>query len=465
MRRALASLGDLGWELVSRIHFGALNPSTLMAESAALAVLTTGQRLREAARPGRDGRRGDRMTMESPDIQPADADSRQVAAARTSDRPYLWLPTLVAIGLLFFLVGPLGREIREPISSTERVLTYAGLLLFAAIYLWAIPGDLAGHHGRILPAVVVLAALAVGISFLDSRGIWTVLFIATAAGAGRIQPSRSALISIAVTTALTAFTLVALPSDSFRTQESVRILKSSLEVALAGLVVLGFSQLERTARELQAAEAEVARAATEIERARIARDLHDLLGHSLSLVALKTELARRLIDRDPPRASEELADVEEIVRTSLRDVRQAVAGYRQVDLETELSGARVALVAAGFDVLIERPEERLEPSQDALLGWVVREGVTNVVRHSQGSQCSIEVEAAGDGVRLQILDDGQDSTIGIAPRASVGTGRGLRGVAERVAQAGGSVEAGWRATGGYALTVTLPAPPTPAVVA
>lgn len=374
------------------------------------------------------------------------------SAARGIDPPYLWLPTLAAIGLLFFLVGPLGREIREPISSADRALTYAGLIAFVLVYLWAIPRDLSGRRSsRLVVAVVILAALAVAISLLDIRAMWTVLFIATAAGAGRLRPSRAALAGVAAMAILAAIAPLAHASDLVRT------LESSIEVALVGLVVIGFSQYERASHELRLAQAEIARAATDLERARISRDLHDLLGHSLSMIALKTELARRLIGRDPERAAVELADVEEVVRTSLRDVRQAVAGYRQVDLEAEFAGARVALVAAGFQVLIERPEEPLDPATDALLGWVVREGVTNIVRHSSGTQCSISIELVGGDVRLEVLDDGPSPVAGAPVRSSVGSGRGLRGIGERLAQAGGTMTSGWRDGGGYALAVTLPA--------
>jgi two-component system sensor histidine kinase DesK len=118
----------------------------------------------------------------------------------------------------------------------------------------------------------------------------------------------------------------------------------------------------------------------------------------------------------------------------------------------------VALVAAGFAVLIERPEDPLDPATDSLLGWVVREGVTNVVRHSSGGQCSISIEQVGGDIRLEILDDGGSTPRGAPVRASVGTGRGLRGVRERVTLAGGSVESGPRDAGGFRLAVSVPAP-------
>ena len=368
-----------------------------------------------------------------------------------SESPYLWLPILVAVGLLLFLVGPLGSEVQEPIDTIDRVLIYAGVAVFVAVYLWAIPADLAGRgSGRAVPATVVLALLGVGISLLDRGPDWTVLFLAAATAAGRITPSRGALAAIVVTAALAGLALLAAG------RPVADAVESAFEVSLVGFVVLGFSQLQRTARQLELSRAEVARLAAESERARIARDMHDLLGHSLSLIALKTELARRMLERDPRRAAAELGDVEAVVRTSMRDVREAVAGYRQIDLDTELTGARMALSAAGLEVTIERPADALEPAADALLGWIVREGVTNVVRHSDGTRCSIQVRARDGEVALEIVDDGHGSR-GAGPELASPSGSGLAGIRERVEAAGGRMEAGRPAEGGFRLLAVVPA--------
>jgi two-component system, NarL family, sensor histidine kinase DesK len=367
-----------------------------------------------------------------------------------SERPYLWLPILVAVGLLLFLAGPLGTEVREPIDRIDRVLTFGGVAIFVGVYLWAIPADLAGRgSGRAGPAAAALALLGVAISLLDRGPDWTVLFIGAATAAGRITPSRSALAAIVGTAALAGLVLLAAGRP---VPDAV---KSAFEVSLVGLVVLGFSQLQRTARQLELTRAEVARLAAESERARIARDMHDLLGHSLSVIALKTELARRMLERDPGRAAAELADVEAVVRTSMRDVREAVAGYRQIDLDTELAGARMALSAAGLEVTIERPPDALEPAADALLGWIVREGVTNVVRHSDGTRCSIEVRARDGEVALEIVDDGHGSRRA-GPEPASPSGSGLAGIRERVEAAGGRMEAGRPAEGGFRLLAVVP---------
>src|SRR5581483_2587369 len=150
-----------------------------------------------------------------------------------------------------------------------------------------------------------------------------------------------------------------------------------------GLLLVLMRDLRMRNKELMEARAELALSAVEAERERFARDLHDLLGHSLSVIAIKAELAGRLLKLDPERAAAEVADVEGVARESLREVRQAVSGYRQPTLEKELEGARVALSAAGIEADVVRAPVTLDPEVEAVLAWTVREGATNVIRHSQ----------------------------------------------------------------------------------
>ena len=378
------------------------------------------------------------------------------SASGRIDRPSEWLPGLVAIGLLVFVLAPLGGEFRDRGVQTDRLPRNVALVAFIAIYLWALLREGMRPAGlRALGGALVLLAIATWICLVDRASNWAVLFVAAAAVGGRLVPSRRALFVIVTAAGAAAVVLQGTGSGFAAGRTFERTLESVFEVALVGLGMLGFSQLERTARQLDRAQGEVARLAADGERARIARDLHDLLGHSLSLVALKAELARRMLGRDPARAAQELSEVETLVRTSLRDVREAVAGYRRVDLDTELAGARIALLAAGIPIEIERPLEAFDPATDTLLGWVVREGTTNVVRHSGAAKCSIRVETTKRQVRLEITDDGRERTD--ADRASVGAvGHGLIGIRERVEAAGGEMDAGQRAGGGYRLAVTIP---------
>jgi two-component system sensor histidine kinase DesK len=366
------------------------------------------------------------------------------------DPPTSWLAISVAVGLLIFLAGPVLAVAQGRPAIPQELVVFGGLAVFVSIYLWTIPPDLAGRAvGRAAQATVLLGLLGVMIALAYSETDWTALFIATGAAAGRITPSRTALAAIVVIASLAA--LVRLAADA----EPFGAIESAFQVTLTGLVVLAFSKLERTARELGLAQAEVARLAAADERARIARDVHDLLGHSLSVIALKAELAGRLLERDPHRASAELHDVEGVARGALRDIREAVAGYRRITLDAELAGARVALSAAGMDVDVHPPTMIVDESTDGLLGWIVREGVTNVVRHSGGAHCTISITTVEPDVRLEIVDDGAAREPGGS--GAVGrSGSGLAGIRERVEAVGGRMEAGSLRGRGFRLAAYVP---------
>jgi two-component system sensor histidine kinase DesK len=172
----------------------------------------------------------------------------------------------------------------------------------------------------------------------------------------------------------------------------------------------------------------------------MARDLHDLLGHTLSLFTLKSELAGRLITTAPARAAEEIQEVERVARQTLREVREAVAGYRQPALHSELDGAQQLLEAAGIAWTIENTTGELPPATDVVLAWTIREGVTNVIRHNHARWCGIRVTAANDTACVEVTNDS-------APRQDMeGThqriGSGLAGLTERVRAAGGQIAAG-----------------------
>ena len=231
--------------------------------------------------------------------------------------------------------------------------------------------------------------------------------------------------------------------------------------ATISLTLFALARLGRANQELQAARRELADLAVAEERTRIARDLHDTLGHSLSVIALKSELARRVLPDDPERAAAEIGDVERVAREALASVRDTVSGYRQPTLAMELAGAREALTAAGIDGDVEPAPEGLPREVDAVLGWAVREGVTNVLRHSDAARARIRV-IVDDRVRaVEVEDDGQGvagAPLGAAPNGAR-AGTGLDGLRERAATVGGSLEAGPRADGGFRLRVSVPVAP------
>lgn len=235
---------------------------------------------------------------------------------------------------------------------------------------------------------------------------------------------------------------------------------------------------------LRRTRAELARAAVSEERLRIARDLHDLLGHSLSLITLKAELAGRVIGTDPARAAHEIADLEAVARQSLSDVREAVAGYRQPDLAGELTAASSLLTAAGIASRIDSvPARSLPPTVDAALAWAVREGITNVVRHARADEVSICVQADATAATAHIWDNGPAATGGwpaatpvpltagpagragqASPWPAGGSGSGLAGLAERVRSLGGELTAGAAEQRGFLLRVVVPLSPADATV-
>jgi two-component system, NarL family, sensor histidine kinase DesK len=196
-------------------------------------------------------------------------------------------------------------------------------------------------------------------------------------------------------------------------------------------------------RELSAAHATIASLAAAEERARLARDLHDVLGHSLTVVAVKSELAGRLVERDPKRAIAEIADIEGLARTALTDLRAAVTSYREMNLDAELTAARTALDAAGIRSHLPLDAAVVDEDLSSLFGWVLREGITNVIRHSRATECWVDLTPSS----LSVRDDG----VGVP---GDGNGNGLRGLTERALETGAILTTTNGKSGGFVLTAT-----------
>jgi len=215
-------------------------------------------------------------------------------------------------------------------------------------------------------------------------------------------------------------------------------------IPVAAVVTFIVLQLMRGNQALAEARAELARLAAENERFRIARDLHDLLGHSLTTITVQAALARRLGAADPAKALPEIAEVEALARQSLADVRAAVAGYRNVTLAGELAAGRELLRAAGITADLPRAVDVVDPAHQELFGWAVREGLTNIVRHAHASSCAVRLSPRS----VEIVDDGIGGT---GP-----PGNGLSGLRERAAAAGAVIDAGPLRPRGWRLRVSLP---------
>ncbi len=256
-------------------------------------------------------------------------------------------------------------------------------------------------------------------------------------------------------------------------RENRELLNSLAAQAAPALRVAQLVQEQREQVREQAAQEEATRLAVMTERLRIARDLHDLLGHNLSLITLKSELARRLAGSASERLASEIGDIEQVARTTLQEVREAVSNYRQPTLSNELHGAQEILAAAGIACHYENigsnrdnesDLETLPTAIEAVLAWAIREGVTNVIRHSHAHSCTIHMTRIGENASIEIIDDGTGNSITSADRSGDTSstpgkdqgGNGLRGLAERVAALGGRFEAVPRDDGGFRLAVSVP---------
>lgn len=369
---------------------------------------------------------------------------------------------------LLCLVFPIVALVQAPPATVRLALALAGLAGYVAGYTWLLWPHPASRGARErarswrsrllllgLLVLVLLLSLGYGRTFL-----W--LFIGVSACVGVLLPLRAALLAIVLLMVLPV--VISLWTvGGVLAVDWLSLLPLLLLIRGLGLDMLGGVRLFRVIGELQAARRDLARLAVAEERLRLARDLHDLLGRHLSMIALKSELAERLVESDPAQARHEMREVEQVARQTLREVREAVAGYRQPTLQNELEGARQVLEAAGIAWQIEQMGEPLPAAIDTVLAWVVREGVTNVVRHSRARRCGIEVTQASGQVRITITnDDRPPHQQGPTPLTGPASGSGLVSLAERVAAQGGHLEAGpWLSDGmtGFRLLVELPVSP------
>jgi two-component system sensor histidine kinase DesK len=355
-----------------------------------------------------------------------------------------WRRKRIAINVSFlWLLAPLLDLAGSHPGLLRAALVVAATALFVVTYNW-LPRErrpLRLDFGVTL-SLALLTTIAIVLTVAD-RWSWALLFVFTAiAGVMRLSRREGALWVLSCT-CLTAVTLVVDHSD---TGTTISFTATTLGI---GFMMFAFRRLMQLNQDLVEAREELARLAVSEERARFARDMHDLLGHSLSVIAVKAELAERLLARDPARAAEHVADLKTVARDALGEVRDAVSGYRQPTLVSELAGARMALQAAGIEAELEAADVELPAEVEAVLAWAVREGTTNIVRHSGARSCRIAVRPGPTGVSAEVVDDGDG-------QGPTGNGHGLAGLRERAASVAGEVEAGPGPDGGFRLRVTVP---------
>jgi two-component system sensor histidine kinase DesK len=345
---------------------------------------------------------------------------------------------------LVYLV-PVAQQAWSRPRPLERVVGLAAVVAFAVAYVWSFAVlsrwrrqgwgvTRAWRQGVLTLSVALFAvtALAVGEEALGMLVFVAVQFVF-------LLPGRGGLVGAALCVATEEVLSRIVPG--WEPAEGL-----GFAIALAAIAMWGVTGMIQRNVELARAQQTIAELAVQGERSRFARDLHDILGHSLTVLTVKAELAGRLVSIDPQRAEREIGEVEQLARQALTDVRAAVSGYREASLPGELASARAALEAAGIVPELPGAVDHVPPERRELMAWTVREGVTNAVRHSGARRVWVRVTDEA----VEVADDGRgpvDAADAPAP------GHGLAGLRERAAAVGAAVTVGRRQGGGMLLKV------------
>src|SRR5579859_1747328 len=343
-----------------------------------------------------------------------------------------WAPFLWLVWLSYFVFDP---AVHQSSSMGRWLATLAGTCIFLPLYflgfwregkqkLWSIAG---------------LALL--GTAFMRWNGGACGFFIYAAAFAGFCGDTK---LAIRILLALEAAFGVAAWAFHLRPGFWIWIV---FLIAAVGAMDIQYAKRIRANARLRMAHEEIEHLAKTAERERIARDLHDVLGHTLSVIILKSELASKLADKNMPRAIQEIRDVERISREALAEVRSALKGYRAAGLNAEIAQARATLETAGIKVQVSSSSQlELNAAQEGVLALVMREAVTNILRHSRATECSLWLAQANGCCTLEIADNGCGST--------EVEGEGLKGMRQRVEMLGGNLQR--KTSPGTTLIVTVP---------
>jgi len=373
--------------------------------------------------------------------QPISTDFLPEAAPRVSSRPRRGHWRWFSLVWLAWMIIPVLAVFDSPRSALEYLYMFALVGVFVGVFVWSFFGQRWVESSTRAYRVASLVGMGTSYALLGLMfpvigwsGIGMLIYAGSFAGTQRsFWPSGVAIFI----SGMVSLALVLTAKLSW--------LEASSLLFFTIVATLGNHLSYREAiisRSLERSQEEVARVAKIAERERIARDLHDLLGHTLSVIVLKSELASRLAEKDPARAAKEIRDVERIARESLQEVRSAVRGYRSSGLEGELGGVRLACEAANLKLELYQVPLELEWALEQTLAFVLREAVTNAIRHAGAKRLWVSLERAGQGVRLSIWDDGSGRIL---------EGNGIRGMRERVQALGGSLELDARGKGVTAL--------------
>jgi two-component system, NarL family, sensor histidine kinase DesK len=376
------------------------------------------------------------------------------------NRPAKIAGTLFTAVWLLYLIGPVVDLFTGHYSALYRWGGLAIIVVFSAIYVILVP-NWPKPYRYSLPGLAVLALLAsAACVFYGGTGAVT-LWIFMSSASGLLVPSRRGAVW-AVLGCVACYVIFSQTGHVDRTD----FLSNLLPVVFIGLAMIGLRRQFQLVAELASAREEVAQLAASEERLRLARDMHDLTGQSLSMITLKSELAARLLGRLPgsaerDRVQDEVEQVAAVSRQTLRDIREAISGYRRPTLAVEVITARTALASAGIAARDEADLTVLSGTFDldaeAALAWCLREAVTNVVRHSGAQNCWISLTRRSGAMSLTVRDDGTGLTSWASPHER--TGSGLHGMSERLSAVGGTLELRPDLRPGFSLIATVPAAP------
>jgi two-component system, NarL family, sensor histidine kinase DesK len=383
-----------------------------------------------------------------------------------------WWRALFSGIWLVYLIQPIAYVIgdhRGPLYVAAALVIFAAfcVLYVVLMYRWDLPD---APPYAVLAALAVLAAVAsVGYGGSGAAALW--IYVSAAAGLVVPQPRMALRVVLGISAAYTLFSFVGRDTMT-------NFLIDLVPTVLVGLAMIGFRRQIELNRDLAQAREVVAKLAANEERLRLARDMHDLTGQSLSMITLKSELAAKILGQlpsspDRDRAAEQMTEVARVSRQTLHDIREAVSGYRRPTLAVEVITARTALDAAGIEVdddpALTTTSGTFDAEAEAALAWCLREAVTNVIRHSGARRCRIRLTARDGELSLEVSDDGH----GFAPGTSQTQGAGLRGMSERLDAVGGRLALGWTAQTaqtpqaapagarqGFRLIASVPAAPT-----
>jgi len=348
------------------------------------------------------------------------------------DKEHGWSPLLWVVYLGFFFVQPVMDHVSVKMWLLDGLGAVLFLLLYFGLFVLLNPRALAHIAGMVLLGLLYQPINA---------GACTFFIFAAAMLPFCVESQAAAWAGLLAIGAIGALEGLLLHVGGWQ------LFYSALFPMIIGAGNTFFAERNRMNRKLRKANEEIEHLAKVAERERIARDLHDVLGHTLSVITLKSELAGKLIDRDPQRAGKEIREVEEISRQALSDVRDAIRGYRSKGLLAEMAQAKSTLETAGVTVSCDASTiVKLPAMQEGVLTMAVREAVTNVVRHAQARNCSLRLEQQNGACRLEIEDDGRGGL--------QNEGNGLRGMRERVEMLGGTLRRDSQT--GTRLTITLP---------